>query len=158
METVKLVVFEVNGEEYGVAVHEVISIEKLEGTTVIPNMPAYLFGMAKVRGELIPVIDTKKVFYQEKIALEDKTKMIVVQSNELPIGLMVEDAKEIIDADNVKPINQIATYKSPFVVGVVHLNERLITQIDVNELVKTLDELEKIKEAIDREENVEEVK
>ncbi|AST92413.1 chemotaxis protein CheW [Sutcliffiella cohnii] len=152
METIKLVVFEVNGEEYGIAVQDVISIEKVEKRTMIPNMPEYLYGMAKVREELIPVIDTKYVFYRELLEVNEKSKVIVVQSNDLPVGLMVDDAKEIIDVNEIKPINEIAVYKTPFVAGVIHYNDRLITQIKVSDLVSALEELEKIKELIETEE------
>ena len=41
----------------------VISIEKFENATRIPNLPDFVKGIVKSRGELIPVIDFEQVLY-----------------------------------------------------------------------------------------------
>ncbi|WP_223702273.1 chemotaxis protein CheW [Sutcliffiella deserti] len=151
MESNKLVIFQVNEEEYGIPVEQVISIEKLQDITPIPEMPVYINGLMKVRNELIPVLDTNQLLFSSDIQKSDKTRLIVVQTTDLLVGFLVEDAKEILDVklENIQPLSIIATAKSSYISGMVNLEKRLIAIIDPGKLVKSLAELDEIKEEVE---------
>ncbi|WP_417899769.1 chemotaxis protein CheW [Bacillus haimaensis] len=152
MESKKLVIFQANREEYGISVEHVISIEKLDNLTPIPEMPVYMKGLMKVRDELIPVLDTRQILFRDQTELTDKSRVIVVQTTELSVALLVEDAKEILDVqtDTIKPLSLIAANGSNYISGMVNLDKRLIAVIEPGKLVDGLREMDDIKEEMER--------
>ncbi len=154
MESLKLVIFEVNGEEYGISVEYVVSIEKLGTVTALPEMATYLKGLMKVRGELIPLLDTKHILFTETLEAKDKTRVIMVQLSELSVGLIVEDAKEIMDVpqESVKSLNLFGSQTTTYIQGMVNLENRLIAILDPSSLVNSLNGMESIKEAVEKQE------
>jgi purine-binding chemotaxis protein CheW len=150
MEINKAVVFQVDNEQYAVPVENVISIEKMSSPTLIPQMPDYMLGVVRIRGELVPVLDTTKILYRRSYTETEKTRMIVVITEDLSVALIVDDAKEIIDIpkEAIKQVNMLAYRQTPYFIGVASLPERLITLIDPNQLFGSLDGVNEIKEHI----------
>jgi purine-binding chemotaxis protein CheW len=150
MEINKVVVFQVDNEQYAVPVENVISIEKMSSPTIIPQMPDYMVGVVRIRGELVPVLDTTKILYRRAYTETEKTRMIVVITDDLSVALIVDDAKEIIDIppEAIKQVNMLAYRQTPYFIGVASLPERLITLIDPNQLFESLEGVKAIKEHI----------
>ena len=148
----KMVVFQAGNEEYAFPILFVISIEKLEGLTAIPHMPDFVTGIAEVRGELIPVIDLEMVLYNRDIKADEKTKVIVVKSNGLAIGVLVKDAKEILEIpeEYIKQPGLIAYSKTNFIAGVANFDKRMIMVIELETLIDSLEGIKEIKEYMQR--------
>ncbi|MBS4191151.1 chemotaxis protein CheW [Bacillus sp. FJAT-49705] len=147
-ETNKVVVFQVGNEEYAIPIRFVVSIEKMEGVTPIPHLPAYVNGIFNVRGELIPVIDFERVLYNQSIQVKESTKIIVLQTDELLIGVVVSDTKEIINIPEgvIKQLGLIAYKKTTYFTGIANLNSRIITLIDPTQMVQSLEGIREIQE------------
>lgn len=148
----KMVVFQAGNEEYAFPILYVISIEKLEGLTAIPHMPDFVTGIAEVRGELIPVIDLEMVLYNRDIKVDEKTKVIVVKSNEMAIGVLVKDAKEILEIpeESIKQPGLIAYSKTNFIAGVANFDRRMIMVIEPETLINSLEGIKEIREYMQR--------
>ncbi|WP_391559397.1 chemotaxis protein CheW [Robertmurraya sp.] len=146
--TTKVVVFQVGTEEYCIPIEHVISIEKVEGITPIPHLPVYVKGIVKVRGELLPVLDFEEILYHRTIQYNDQTRMIVVKTDELTIGVLVNDAKEIIDIEkeNLKQLGLVAFNKTSYFSSIANLDSRLITMIDPSKLVQSLEGINEIQQ------------
>ncbi|PLR86038.1 chemotaxis protein CheW [Bacillus canaveralius] len=144
----KVVVFQVGSEDYAIPIENVISIEKMEGATPIPHLPEYVNGIVKVRGELIPVIDFENILYKRSLEITEQTRLIVLQTDDLALGVLVKDAKEILDipSDALKQIGLIAYQKTNYFTGVANLDQRLITIIDPSILVQSLEGIKEIRE------------
>jgi purine-binding chemotaxis protein CheW len=147
-ESNKTVVFQAGNEEYAFPILYCLSIEKLEGLTAIPHMPAYVTGIAKVRGDLIPVIDLEKVLYKRDILADEKTRMIVLNTADISMGVLVKDAKEILEipAVNLKQPGLIAYHKTKFISGIANFDKRMIMVIDPETLIQSLEGIKEIKE------------
>lgn len=152
MEHKKLVIFQANEEEYGVSVEHVVSIERLDNMTPIPEMPIFMKGLMKVRNELIPVLDTRQLLFSAPTTLTDKTRVIVVQTTDLSVALLVEDAKEILDVqqENIQPLSAIAANTTRYISGMVNLEKRLIAIIEPSLLVSSFSEMQLIKEEVEK--------
>jgi purine-binding chemotaxis protein CheW len=146
----KVVVCQIANEQYGIPVENVISIEKMSAPTVIPQMPDYMVGVVRIRGELVPVLDTMKILYNQSFQESDKTRMIVVITEDISVALIVDDAKEIIDipSESIKQVNMLAYRQTPYFIGVASLPERLITLVEPNQLFESLEGVKAIKEHI----------
>jgi len=144
----KVVVFQVGNEEYGIPIQFVTSIEKVEGITPIPHLPNYVNGIVKVRNELIPVIDFERILYNRPIVANELVKMIVLQTEDLSIGVVVKEAKEIIDipSESLKQLGLIAYNKTTYFSEIANLNSRVITLISPSVLVRSLDGIREIQE------------
>lgn len=144
----KVVVFQVGNEEYAIPIKFVTSIEKVEGITPIPHLPNYVNGIVKVRNDLIPVIDFERILYNRSIVVNELTKMIVLQTDDLSIGVIVNEAKEIIDipTESIKQPGLIAYNKTTYFSEIANLNSRIITLISPSILVQSLDGIREIQE------------
>ena len=59
---VKVIVFRLQNEEYGVPIDYVGSIERMLEITRIPNTPKFIKGVINLRGIVTPVIDLRERF------------------------------------------------------------------------------------------------
>ena len=59
----KLIVFQLENEEYALSVQHVGSIERLLPITRVPSTPPFVKGVINLRGVVTPVIDLKKRFH-----------------------------------------------------------------------------------------------
>ncbi|UII54755.1 chemotaxis protein CheW [Cytobacillus spongiae] len=144
----KVVVFQVGKEDYAISIEYVTSIEKVEGVTPIPHLPEYVKGIVKVREELIPIIDFETILYNRHITVTDSTRLIVLHTDQMFLGILVNDAKEIIDIqeEQIKQIGLVAYQKTSYFTGVANLDSRLITIIDPSVLVGSLEGIRDIQE------------
>jgi purine-binding chemotaxis protein CheW len=146
----KFVVFQLEREQYAVPIEYVISIEKMTEPTVIPQMPDYMVGVVRIRGELVPVLDTRKLLYERPFEETDKTRLVVTMVEDVSVAFIVDEAKEILDIpeEAIKQVNMLAYRQTPYFIGVANLPERLITLIDPNQLFESLEGANAIKEHV----------
>jgi purine-binding chemotaxis protein CheW len=146
LDTVKVVIFKEKHEEYAIDVDHVISIEKPEKITPVPQLPNFIKGLVKVRGELVPVVDLHHVLYGTDEALHEMTRLIVLKTGILKLALLVGEAKELIEVstDSIKQVGLFAYQKTSYFTGVINLDNRLITLIDPNRMINSLDGIREI--------------
>lgn len=149
----KVVVFQLANEQYAIPVEHVVSIEKMSRPTLIPGMPSYMLGVVRIRGELVPVLDTSQILYRRPYTETEKTRLIVVHTDDVHVAFIVDDAKEIIDIPShmMKQVNMLAYQQTPYFIGIANLPDRLITVIDPTILFDHLEGSSTIKEHIKNE-------
>lgn len=144
----KVIVFGLGEEEYALPIEHVLSIEKLESITPIPHLPPYVRGILKVRDELVPILDGEKILYDRLLSIDDTVRVIIIMTEELSVGLLVREAKEIIEipAENLKQVGLVAYDKTSFFTAVANLKDRLITLITPEKFIQSLDGIREIQE------------
>lgn len=146
MSSEKVVVFQCGNEDYAVPIEHVISIEKLEQINPIPHLPNYLIGLMKIRGELVPIIDFEQILYNHNGADFESSRVITMHTQDMSIGLLVKEAKEILDipSEDIKQIGLVNYTKTQYFTGVANLENRMITIVEPSILVRTLDGIKDI--------------
>ncbi len=146
MTSVKVVVFRCGNEDYAIPVEHVVSIEKLEQINPIPHLPNYFLGLMKIRGELVPIVDFEQILYGRSASSDEQVRVIVLQTEEMFIGLLVLEAKEILDIadEDLKQIGLVNYSKTQYFSSVANLENRVITIIDPSILVRTVDGIKEI--------------
>lgn len=141
----KSVIFACSSEEYAVPVEQVVSIEKLERINPIPHLPNYCLGFTRIRGELIPVIDFQRVLYN-KPSTGDLVRIIVLNTDIVNYGLVVTDAREILDIDPslLKQMGLVNYRQTQYFTAVANLEDRMITCVDPKVLVNSLEGIREI--------------
>ena len=91
------IIFFIDGKEYGIEIRYLIEI--------IPNLPKYVKGVIDLRGKIIPVIDVRIRFGIPEIEYTDNTCILILNFNNLNVGLIVDGVKEVlkIPNDSIEP-------------------------------------------------------
>jgi purine-binding chemotaxis protein CheW len=146
-EEITLVVFamEVNEKvyEYGLPIDQVHEITRPEDTVKIPGMPDFVEGVMNLRGSIIPVIDCKKRFGLGDTLSRDTTRNIVVNTDNLKYGVIVDNVVEIISvsAGNFEAPPSIAGgIHADFIIGIGKFDGRLIIALDASKILSQEEE------------------
>lgn len=111
-QTLDLLVFRLNGEQYGLEVTHVREIYPLEQLTPVPRTPDFVAGIFSARGRLISVIDLRAFLglpnplaSSPQARREQQTKIIVVAAADLEIGLLADEVTDVITIfkDDLEP-------------------------------------------------------
>src|SRR5690554_5592647 len=92
----QVVVFKLLNEEYGLDITQVQEIVRYLDITKIPEAPNYIKGILNLRGQVIPVIDLKRRFYQLDSDVSENTRIVVVKIRESIIGIIADEVSEVL--------------------------------------------------------------
>lgn len=137
---VKVIVFRLKDEEYGVEVNQVKSIEKLEHITRVPRTPKFVKGVINLRGVVTPIIDLRKRFDLEESEYTESTRIIIVAVGELEVGLIVDAANDVIDipVNAVEPPPEVVGgVEAAYLRGVAKLDKRLLILLNLDKVLST---------------------
>ena len=91
----QLVTFLLKDEEFGFDIMTVQEIIRLPKMAKVPRTPAYVDGIANLRGVVLPVIDMRTRFGMERAPETDRTRVLVVDINGVKTGLRVDRVKQV---------------------------------------------------------------
>lgn len=133
----QFVVFKVKDEEYGLEITSVEEILKYQDITKVPQADEFILGVINLRGKVIPVYNLKKKFYMEDFEVTEETRIVVINFNEISIGMIVDSVSEVlrISEDNIDQTDSIFSDKSnKSICGIGKMGNRLLMIIDIKEL------------------------
>ena len=93
----KYVTFKSGNEYFGLKIEYVNEIIVYQEITEIPESDDYIKGLINLRGKIIPVIDVRVRFKQEPLEYTDRTCIIIVNVNDIVVGLIVEKIAEVVE-------------------------------------------------------------
>ena len=104
----KYVTFKSGNEYFGLKIEYVNEIIVHQEITEIPESDDYIKGLINLRGKIIPVIDVRIRFKQEPIEYTDRTCIIIVNVNDIVVGLIVEKIAEVVEIqdENIIPSSE----------------------------------------------------
>lgn len=91
-----LVTFKIDTEEYGIKIQDVQEINRMTEVTKIPRAPHYIDGIVNLRGNVIPVLDLRKLFQLGEKELTDATRIIIVDHDGMKTGIVVDSVSEVL--------------------------------------------------------------
>jgi len=138
-EELKVIVFALADEEYGVEVEKVRTIERMMPITRVPKTPAFIKGVINLRGVVIPVLDLRGRFGLPQADPTENSRIIIVAANDLEVGFIVDSANDVIDIDedNIDtPPEVVGGIKARYLRGVARLgSERLLIMLNLSEVL-----------------------
>ncbi len=81
---------------YGIELLNVIEIISVQPITIVPNLPDYVKGITNLRGKVVPIIDVRLKFGAPEREYDDKTCIIVVNIEDMQVGLIVDSVAEVL--------------------------------------------------------------
>lgn len=107
----RFLTFSVGKEDYGIEIKYVKEIIGIQEITEIPELPNYVKGIINLRGKIIPVMDVRLRFKKEYKEYNDRTCIVVIDIDEISIGLIVDNVLEVItiEEENIVPPPDLKT-------------------------------------------------
>jgi purine-binding chemotaxis protein CheW len=141
----KIIVFQLGEEEYGISVEEVQSIEKIQHITRVPGVKEYVKGVINLRGVIIPIIDLRTRFKLQEQLNHELTRIIMIRFNDIEAGLIVDAANDVVDIDE-KTIASVPDTvdgtAAEYLNGVVKVDSRLIVLLNLPKVLSLEDHLQ----------------
>ncbi|WP_042199186.1 chemotaxis protein CheW [Paenibacillus camerounensis] len=138
-EDIKVIVFKLGSEEYGIEVDKVQTIERMMPITRVPKTYSFIKGVINLRGVVIPVINLRGRFAIEETEHTDQTRVIIVNVNEMEVGFIVDSANDVIDLnrDSIDtPPEVVGGIKAKYLDGVAKIGEdRLLIMLNLSEVL-----------------------
>lgn len=147
----KAIVFQLKDEEYGVDVHQVKSIERIQEITRVPRTPSFVKGVINLRGVVTPIINLRSRFDIEEAEYTEDTRIVIVHANDLEVGMIVDSANDVIDVPGnaVEPApSVVGGIDAEYLDGVAKLERRLLILLNLEKVLnpEEIIALRKVKE------------
>ncbi|HOT59033.1 MAG TPA: chemotaxis protein CheW [Spirochaetia bacterium] len=150
--TLQLVTFQLGEELYGIDIMDVKEIVRVQEIRPIPNAPAYVEGLFKLREFIIPIINLHKRFHLKKAQLDEDEELlsgfIILDIDGMKIGIIIDKIERVISIEfnQIQPPPQMLSgIGAEYIQGVVKQNDSYLIIIDTQKLF-TAKELQKIDE------------
>lgn len=131
-------VFIVDTEEFGVDVLKVQEIIRYVKPVKVPNAPGFVQGVINFRGEIIPVLDIRRIFKLESTTFNEFTVIVVVESSGKIFGLTVDRVLDIINfpQEKIQTTPEFSSNeKTKYLKAMGKVDNRLILLLDLDKLV-----------------------
>ncbi|MCP4537015.1 MAG: purine-binding chemotaxis protein CheW [Chloroflexi bacterium] len=141
----QLVVFTLDGEDYGLDISRVESIIKLQAITAVPRAQDFIEGITNLRGAVLPVVDLRKRFGMPTRENKDN-RIVVVEMGINTIGMIVDTVTEVLRVPqrNIAPPSPVVTtIDSNYITGIAKVDDgpdapgRLVVLLDLDQLLST---------------------
>ena len=137
----QLVTFLLKDEEFGFDIMSVQEIIRLPKMAKVPRTPAYVDGIANLRGVVLPVIDMRTRFGMERAEETDRTRVLVVDIDGMKTGLRVDRVKQVtrvLRSEIEPPPAAIRGTSADYLEGVVKLEkgQRIVMALNAAQVCK----------------------
>lgn len=142
----KFLIFTIDKEDYGIEIKNVLEIVGMQPITAVPQLPEYIKGMINLRGKIIPVMDVRLRFKKEEIEYDDRTCIIIVQLDEIYVGLIVDRVSEVmnISEDEFAEVPEIGSNsKNKYISSIGNTKSGVKIILDCNKIISD-DEIDAI--------------
>ena len=146
----RFLIFTMGNEMYGIEIRFVTEIIGIQTITEVPELPQYIRGIINLRGKIIPVMDVRLKFKKPFRDYNDRTCIIVVDINDISIGLIVDRVLEVLsiqDDSIVSPPEVNKGLGNRYIKGIGKVGNEVKLLLDCEKLI-TEGELEDLNAAL----------
>ena len=136
-EVFEFVEFQVGKSNFGLGIQHVREIIQPVPVTVLPHSHPNIEGIIQLRGEVLPVIDLKKVTGNADINDSDESKYIVAEFDGTTVVLDVTAVTQIqrINFSEIEPASDMFTGNKVPVSGVIKRDNGMILLVDFEQVI-----------------------
>ena len=104
-ESIEIVEFTLSNERYSFETRHVSKVYPLGEITPLPCTPSFVYGIVYVKGEIISVIDIRKLFDLPERGISDTNKIIILHSDKMEFGVLADSVVGVyrIALDEIEP-------------------------------------------------------
>ncbi len=142
IELVQLVTFTMAGETYALEIQQVEAIINLSGhpITRVPKAPHYIDGVINLRGEIVPVINTRRRLRLAEIDRKASNQIIILSFEEEKVkaGFLVDSVQEVIRLPEsaIEPPNRVSeSVDIEYLRGVGKIDNKIVIMLNAHRIV-----------------------
>jgi purine-binding chemotaxis protein CheW len=115
----RYLIFTVAEAVYGMSIHYVMEIIRMQNITKVPGTPSFVKGVINLRGKIVPVIDLRLKFGQDEIKYTERTCVVVIEAEMMQAGLIVDRVDDVLELgeDQIASPDELQL-ENPYVSGV----------------------------------------
>lgn len=136
-ETFEFVEFQVGSNRFGINITEVREIIEPVDITPIPHSHPFIKGIIQLRGDVLPVVNLKKMTGYDGPENREEVKYIVAEFNGQTMVLEVSEVTQIarISFTEIEPASEVYEGEKIPVSGVIKREDGIILLVDFEEII-----------------------
>lgn len=131
----QVVVFTIGEEKFAVETSKVQGINGLMKITKVPKAQPYIKGLINLRGSILTVLDINLLLGMN-ISDENNNNVIVLEMAGEEVGITVDSVEEVMNIEDDMITKIMEDKDKPFIKGIINLNDRIITMIEIDKLLQ----------------------
>jgi purine-binding chemotaxis protein CheW len=116
--------FSLGDQLYALPIDDVVEVAAMVALVQVAGAPPEVMGMANRHGQVLPVLDLRRVFRQGEAGLSVTTLFIVAQHNEQQVGLVVDEVHQVEYFDMTQVAHTSA--REQYTRGMIPYADRLV--------------------------------
>ena len=142
-ELVQLIVFRLGDEDYGIRIEQVKEVTVTPEVARMPKTPAFVKGIANLRGDIIAIIDLEERFQLRPAGRElpERSYTVAVEAADYTLGLVVREVPRpfTLPLSQIEPTPEFVqdpTSRDKYLEGIAKLpNGGIIIVLDMRKLL-----------------------
>ncbi len=133
----KYLIFQLDNEEYGIAVPKVREILGLMDITKASQSPDFAEGAINLRGQVVPVIDLRSKLGLTRIEYNEQTCIITVDAGTM-MGIIVDAVRAVNDIPSTSiepPPRAGSMIDASFILGMGKVNDETKILLDIDKVL-----------------------
>jgi len=133
------VTFRLHEEWYGIAVKDVHEVVRVPPLALLPSAPFSIVGLANVRGNLLPVIDPKRILGIPSSPSSAQNRLVVLSAEGVDVGLLTDEVAEMVSVPATQLEPPLATLNMshlPYLESICRWKDRLMGIFRVHKLME----------------------
>ncbi len=152
MVEIKVVTFKVGDEEYAIDIMKIDSVSEMMKIMHLPGIPSFILGVSNLRGEVIPIIDTRTKFSLPEKESNSNDRVVVVYISDKKVGIVVDEVREVLTLTPEQisePPTTVGGLKAKFISAIAKLEDRMLIILDIDKIINE-DEITKLDEMMSK--------
>lgn len=124
-------------ESYGFPLDRVREVVKPAPITPVPSIPEHILGVMNLRGEILPVLDLKRLLGLGAGAPDSQGRIVVVKGPGMAVGFLADSVEDAIEVRGTlePPLATLPEGQAQYLQGQVTHEDRLVGVLDVETLL-----------------------
>jgi purine-binding chemotaxis protein CheW len=140
-EYIKLVLFRLGNEFYGIPVSMIDEIIETELKETVAGMPDFIVGVIFLRKESIPVLSLYNRFNLDIRSAKNQETVLITKQNSKTFGILIDELKEVIDIepDSIFDVPHIFPEEEyHYIKGMIKYQEEIAAIIDIKRILSEI--------------------
>jgi len=132
------VTFRLADESYGINVMQVQEVLRMTDVAPVPGAPHYVMGIINLRGNVVTVLDTRKLLDLATSDITDSSRIMIIESGKVTVGLLVDSVAEVVNisSSDIDPPPSVGNDEgSRYIQGIYSTEQQILILIDLNKLI-----------------------
>ena len=131
--------FRVDGLLFGVEVHEVQEVVRMQPTTRVPLAPPIVHGLMNLRGQIVSTLNVRQRLGLSNENAVAKLMNVVIRSAEGPISLLVDEIGDVVQVQRDRfepPPETLQGIQRELLRGAFKLQDELLLILDTERVLR----------------------